>query len=350
MTLAPPRSTPPTEITQRDPRAWAVWLVAGVVLTMVGRNPLYLILLLAISRTVDAVCGQATAGGWSLPFWRLSAVILLFSTVFNMLMSHVGATVLFTLPEAWWLIGGPITLEAAVFGFVSGLSLVTLLSFFVAFSRVVPPHRLIQLVPRALHELGLVTLIAMTYLPQTIQQQRRLREAQAIRGRQTNGLSGWRPILIPLFVGGLERSLNLAETMVSRGFATTESRAQSPGARLLLFLALALALGGALWLAWGGAQGWLVVAAGVAVLAGAYWLLGRGVRHTRYRPQPWTWADTAVVAAALAPLVVLLLPVGWVDRSALTYAPYSGSLIPAFDVVTGLLLLLLAAPAVVELV
>jgi hypothetical protein len=39
-----------------------------------------------------------------------------------------------------------------------------------------------------------------------------------------------------------------------------------------------------------------------------------------------------------------------VDRSALTYAPYSGSLIPAFDVITGLLLLLLAAPAVVELV
>ncbi|MEZ4516426.1 MAG: energy-coupling factor transporter transmembrane component T [Chloroflexota bacterium] len=207
-----------------DPRAWAVWLLAGAILTMLTRNPLYLLLLLAISRTVDTLCGNREGIGWSLPFWRVSAVIVLFSVLFNMLMAHIGSTVLFTLPESWWLIGGPITLEAAAFGFVSGLSLITLLSFFLAFSHAVPPHRMIQLVPRALHEMGLVALIAMTFLPEMLQQQRRIREAQAIRGNQIKGLRGWRPIIIPLIIGGFERSLNLAEAMVSRGFGATETQ------------------------------------------------------------------------------------------------------------------------------
>lgn len=332
-----------------DPRAWAVWLLAGTVLTMSTRNPLYLLLLLAISRVVDAVCARPMSPRM-LPFWRMSITIILFSVLFNMLMAHAGNTVLLRLPENWWLIGGPITLEAAVYGFVSGLSLVTLLSFFLAFSRIVPPHRLIQLAPRALHELGLVTLIALTFLPQTIQQQRRIREAQAIRGRQLNGFAGLRPVVIPLLVAALERSLNLAETMVSRGFGATQTRAQPGRARLLLVLALLLALGGSLWLAWGGVQGWLVVGAGLGVLALAYWLLARNVRHTQYRGQNWVWRDSLVVFAAVLPLLLLLLPGGIVDRTALAYAPYSAGLLPQFSVSLGLAVLAMAMPAVLELV
>lgn len=332
-----------------DPRSWALWLLAGALLTMSTRNPLYLILLLVISRTVDSICGRRYSGGWSLPFWRLSAVILLFSTIFNMLMAHAGRTVLVTLPESWWLVGGPITLQAAIFGLVSGLSLVTLLSFFLAFTHVVPPHRMIQLIPRALHELGLVTLIAMTFLPQTIQQQRRIREAQAIRGYQPRGLRGWRPVVIPLLVGGLERSLNLAETMVSRGFGSVESRQQTGTTRLLLLFALALALGGALWLAWGGVAGWAVVAGGVAVLLGAYWLMGRNVRHTRYRAQPWQWQDSLVVLSAVLPILLLVVPLGFIDRTTLMYAPYSGSIVPQFDAFAGLVIFTLVTPAVLEL-
>lgn len=347
MTVTP--TTTSAKTADHDPRAWAVWLIAGAVLAMSTRNPLYLVLLLAISRTVAAVCARRVPGSPSLPFGRLAVAILLFSTLFNLFMAHAGATVLFQLPASWWLIGGPITLEAGIYGFVSGLSLITLLSFFLAFSDAVPPHRLIQLVPRALHELGLVTLIALTFLPQTIRQQQRLREAQAIRGRPSTGLRGWRPVVIPLLVGGLERSLNLAETMVARGFGSTQSRSQSSGARLLLLAALALALGGALWLAWGGAAGWVVVGAAAAVLVAAYAVIGRTVRATRYRSQAWTWGDTVIVVAALLPLL-LLLPWGLIDGATLAYAPYTGTLLPPFDPLVGLLLLSLSAPAVLELV
>ena len=100
------------------------------------------------------------AAALRLPFWRLAGAILLFSTLFNLLTAHVGETELAVLPDGWWLIGGPLTLEAAVYGFITGLSLMTLLSLFLAFNAIVPTTELAGLTPAALYELGLVLLVA----------------------------------------------------------------------------------------------------------------------------------------------------------------------------------------------
>ncbi len=168
-------------MTPFDPRAWLVWLFASGLMAILTGNPLYLVLLLFISRIVETACAPLETKSWRLPFWRISLVILLFSTIFNMLMAHVGQTELFALPPNWALVGGSITLEAAVFGFLNGLRLVTLLSFFLAFNTIVSVHQLAGLTPQALHELGLVMLIAITYVPETMRQFKRIRDAQAIR-------------------------------------------------------------------------------------------------------------------------------------------------------------------------
>ncbi len=328
-----------------DARAWVVWLLAGGVLVLSARNPLYLLLLLVISRIVQAACAAPDVGALRLPFWRLAAAILIFATLFNLLTAHVGETMLATLPAGWWLIGGPLTLEAAVYGFITGLSLVTLLSLFLAFNAIVPTAELAGLTPAALYELGLVLLVAITYVPETARQFRRIREAQAIRGHRLRGLRDWRPIAIPLLVGGLERALNLAETMVARGYGATAQMGTPRPVRLLLLLGLGLALGGALRLTWGAADGWGIVAAGVLAVALAYRALSRRVARTRYRPRRWTWADTVVVIAALLPLALLLpLPGG----AGLGYAPYPRLSAPPFSALAGALLLGLAAPAALE--
>jgi len=330
-----------------DPRAWVVWLLAGGLLALGTRNPLYLLLLLVIARVVHGACAPPRATALRLPFWRLAGAILLFSTLFNMLTAHVGETVLAELPDGWWLIGGPITLEAAVYGFITGLSLVALLSLFLAFNALVPTAELAGLTPAALYELGLVLLVAITYVPETGRQFQRIREAQAIRGHRLRGLRDWRPIAIPLLVGGLERALNLAETMVARGYGATAQVGVPRRARLLLLLALVLALGGALRLVWGGVDGWALIAAGALAVGLAYRDLSRRAPRTRYRPRRWAWADTVVVVAALLPLV-LLLPLPVLAGVGLGYAPYPRLAPPPFSVVAGALLLGLAMPAALE--
>ncbi len=324
-------------------QAWGVWLLAGGVLVLSARNPFYLTLLLAISRVVAVACATGAAGP-RLRYGRIALLILLFSTLFNMLTAHVGEMVLLTLPAGWWLIGGPVTLEAAVYGFITGLSLVTLLSFFVAFNAIVPTGELIGLAPAALYELGLVLLLAITYVPETGRQLQRIREAQAIRGHRLRGLRDWQPIVVPLLISGLERAMNLSETMVARGFGSVAYVATPWRVRLGLLVGLALALAGALRLAWGYADGWALIGAGVVAVGLSYRALSRRATRTRYRPRPWTWADTTVVAGALLPLL-LLLPLPVLAGVALGYEPYPRLGLPAFAPWAGVLLLGLAVPA-----
>lgn len=330
-------------MTTIDARAWLVWLLTGGMLALIASNPLYLVMLLIISRLVQFACAPAQ-GGWRVPFWRISLVILLFSTLFNMLTAHIGQTILLTLPANWVLIGGPITLEAAVYGLLNGLRLITLLSFFLAFNIIVPVSHLAGLVPGALHELGLVMLIAVTYVPETVGQFKRIREAQAIRGHRLNGLRDWRPVLLPLLIAGLERALNLAETMVSRGYGSTALVAAPLRARLAFAAGLLLALAGALQAAWAKPLGLYFILAGIVTVAWAYRDMSRRHIRTQYRPHKWAWADSLVVAGALIPLFITFLP-GF-DHLALGYSPYPRVIPPAFEVWIGLNLLGLVVPTI----
>ncbi|MFT7586263.1 MAG: energy-coupling factor transport system permease protein, partial [Cellvibrionaceae bacterium] len=273
-------------------------------------------------------------------FGRLALFILPISSLFNTLFVHFGETVLFRIPASWPLIGGIITLEAAVYGLGNGMILLSLLATFVTFNRIIPTDSLIKLTPKALNDLGVVLLIALTYIPQTQRQLNQVREAQAIRGYEPKGVRGWQPILLPLLIGGLERAMGLAEAMVARGFGTTQTSGRSVWMQVGLAAGLAGALAGwiaALWVGW---PGWLLVGAGGALILAIIWRLGLDVVRTQYRPRKWSTADTLLLLMALAvPLIFTLY------SPALGYNIYPRLSWPPFDPFVGMVLLLLAAPA-----
>ena len=213
-------------MTPLDSRAWTIWMLTAATLATLARHPLYSLLILLAAQVVGTVCAAPQATGLRLSLGRLVPIILLVTMVTNLLFVHMGSTVLFHLPD-WPLIGGVWTAETAVAGLTNGLVLLTLLVIFQTFNRVMSVSDLAQLTPRALHELGLVLLIALTYVPETAQQLQRIREAQAIRGHQLRGLRDWPPLVIPLLIGGLERAMSLAETMVARGYGATDETRQS---------------------------------------------------------------------------------------------------------------------------
>lgn len=332
-----------------DTRSWLIWLVVSAVIAIFSRNPFYLIILLLISRFVMAACQVPEASNWRLPFWRIASFILIFSTLFNWLIAHVGESVIFSLPNNWPIIGGPLTLEAAVFGFLNGLSLVVLLSIFMTFNAVVPVHQLTRLVPAALHEMGIVVLVAITYIPETARHYQRIKEAQAIRGHRLRGLRDWQPILIPLLVGSLERSLSVAETMVARGYGKTGPASLPNRMRFFLIAGLFLLVVGALRLAWQSMDGWLLLTIGVLFIAFVYRDLSQQTKRTNYRSNNWTRLDTAVVFLAIAALVLSTGILPGLDRDIIFYSPYPQLIIPPFDWRVGISLLGLAAPGILVL-
>ncbi len=329
-----------------DVRVWLLWALTVLVAASSARNPLYGLLLLLAATVVGVACAPANGRRPFLAPLRFAAVAVPFSALFNGLTAHLGEHVLFRLPAWLPLLGGPLTLEGLAYGATSGLALAAIFGGFAALNRVTPVHELVRLAPRAFHEAGVVLSIALTFVPQTARSLTRIRQAQAVRGHRWRGLRDGLPILVPLLVSGLERSMGLAEAMVARGYGSVADRPQPLRLRALLALGLLALLGGWLaWLFWPSGNG---IALGAMTLGGGLigtvlWLAGRAVPRTSYRLRRWTVRDTVGVLGCALTLAVVLLPLP--GRGTLVYSPYPRLTPPGFDPLVGLGLLGLALPA-----
>jgi energy-coupling factor transport system permease protein len=323
-------------------RAWIVWIIATAILVMVARNPLYSVILILLSLTAVNFFSRQDTPMRSI-FLKVCAAILLFTGIYHALFIHVGAHVLFELPD-WPLIGGPITLEALIDGARNGLVLIALLAVFMALNTIVPTRELVRLAPSSFQDLGVVVLIAITYVPETRRHLVRIREAQAIRGHQPHGLRDWRPLLIPLLVGGLERAMRLSEALVARGYVTEGVNNYRLRERIALVAGLFLALAGWLLAIVIGWPGYLLMATGAITI---FWLIfdrSRRQRRTRYAPVPWKVTDTLMIAASLVALALVLVPWPWTAALPIGYNPYPEITLPAFQPIVGLSLVLMAIP------
>jgi len=334
------------------PAAWVVWLVGAAMIPLLTQHPLYLLLTLGAAWLVFHTVRQALpeAALWG-SFIKLALFVWAFTVPFNALSAHYGRIVLVSLPAHWPVVGGIVTLEAVVQGLISGLKLVTLLIVFATFNTGVDHYQLLRLTPPFLYHVGVVTSVAVTFVPQMMAAGQDIREAQTIRGHRFRGLRDLLPLFVPLLTGGLERAVGLAESMEARGFGGNV-RVVSTREELLTKLgtlaALLLVLAGVFWYGYFAptrAIGLALLGTGTALLVCVFWRLGRRVARTCYRRGVWQRRDTALALAGLT-LTGGLLAV-WLARPALLrYSPYPPyPLWPDFNVGLGLLTLLVAAPA-----
>lgn len=323
-----------------DARAWLVWVTVSATAVIVAQNPLYTLIVLLAALLARQNEGPGT--GLNLPLVRLGSIILLFSTFFNLAWIRIGESVLWRLPAGWPLVGGPWTVEAAVFGLANGLLLFTLLVVFQSFGSNVGSGDLVRLMPGALRDLGVVLLIALTYVPETGRQLRRIQQAQAIRGHRLQGWRDWQPIVIPLLIGGLERAMAVAESMVARGYGATVNSRQRFPVQIGLLVGLTAVCGGWLVILWQQWWGWLLLCGGALWIAALVWQLGRRTPRTRYLQHPWRAADSLVVGTAVLVLLVIMLP--FPGANTLTYTPFPVLGAPPFHPLTGGVLTFLALP------
>jgi len=334
----------------RDVRAWLLWAVTMLIVSSRTRNPLYIVLLLLALAIVDSVYTPRTQRGRTPSPFRFLRYTVPIAAAFNAVTVHYGEHVLFRLPEWIPLFGGTVTLEATLYGAINGLALTLIFAAFTILNRVTPVHDLVRLAPKALHESGVALSIALTFMPQTTRSLQRIREAQALRGHRVRGLRDWLPIVVPLLVSGMERSLCLAEAMVARGYGAVADRGQPLRTRLLLALGLMGLLGG--WVGWtfwreARAVALAVGVLGVLILVATVWLAGRRVARTRYRARHWTRGDTLMVGGSLIALAVAVLPVPFLPVETLVYSPYPRLIWPEFSPWVAALLLGVLAPAMV---
>jgi energy-coupling factor transport system permease protein len=362
--------------------AWGLWLVAAMLVALSTRNPLYLLLTIAvavlvnrsITRYANPTTGvrnqgsrirndEAIRSAQRAPesAIRTSQNLLLRTVIalafvialFKGLSYHIGSTVIFTLPDSLPVLGGPITLEGLTAAGLDGLSILTVLAVFTAFSAGADYYAMLRSVPPFMHQVALVTSIAITFVPQTVTRFGEIREAQALRGHRVRSIGDLVPLVMPLLAGGMERSMNLAEAMEARGF----SRASASGRRLtpiLVQLGLACGLGLVLvgstlfafaptlpWLAW------LLIAIGLLLVSATLRAVGTGLKRTRYRRTVWRNRDTPLTIASLG-IIVIVLTFKFIAPSLLSYNPFPRISTPSFDPIVALIIVTLLAPAIIS--
>jgi energy-coupling factor transporter transmembrane protein EcfT len=142
----------------------------------------------------------------------------------------IPGTVLFRLPildlPSWMpgiRIGGAVTLERLSFSLHEGVIIATMIALFGAATSLTSPHKLLRVTPSFIYEIGITLVIAASVFPQLVQSLQRIRKAQRLRGIEKIGI---RNLALPLLEEALTRSLQLAESMDSRGYGVSRRRSR----------------------------------------------------------------------------------------------------------------------------
>lgn len=338
------------------PVAWWAWALGILMAASRTTNPILLALMIGVLAMV--VAQRRPAAPWGAAFTAsliLGLVVLasrtLLQVVFNV---PVGTHVAFTLPGVdlpGWLagvrLGGLVTWESILVGVCEGLRLATMIACVGAANSLAAPSRLLRSVPGALYEVGVAVVVALSFTPNLLADARRVSAARRLRGFEERRVRGFLRSAGPVLEGGLERSVELAAAMDSRGYGRL-----GPVPRRTRVMHSVLVIAGcagslvALYALFDSSAppwlGWPLLALSAVVAAAGLHLGGRRSLRTAYRPDPWQgpeWITAgcgAVIAAAYVllatggALTIAISPLAWPQVPAAAAAVLLVGLIPGF--------------------
>lgn len=344
------------------PGAWWLWAIGLAAAASRTTNPVVLALVLAVSAlVVSARRGDAPWASSYTAFLKLALLIVAIRIVLQAVLSSSaqGVTVLFTLPEiplpdflAGLKLGGVVTAEAVLRAFYEGLQLATIICCIGAANALASARRLLRCVPAALYEVGVATVVALTFAPQLVSDAARVRAAHRLRGRSGTGIRALSRTVMPVLEGALDRSVELAAAMDSRGYGRTTdaSRVDRRVTAVLTFgglLGVCVGAYGLLDASTSPLLGMPSLLVGAVLAAGGLALGGRRTRRTRYRPDPWALPEWLVAGSGLVAAAALFVT-GSLDPGALQLpGPLAVPPVPWLAVL-GVLVALLPAVAAPE--
>ncbi len=303
------------------PAAW--WLWAGCLAGAASRTTNPILLALVASVAAFVVSARRTSDPWSrslVVFFRLGLVVIALRVVIQVVFGdRVPGHVLFTLPQvplpSWAAgvsIGGPVTAESVLQAAVDGLRLAVVLICFGAANSLASPYRLLRCLPAVLYEAGVAVTVSLAFAPEVVMAIAGVRDARRLRGRPTRGLAGLRGMAIPVLESALDRSLQLASSMDTRGYGRrvavgARTRRLAGGATAVGLLLVVAGVYGALDPGSLPAGGVPFLAVGAVLVGCGLAVSGRRTNRTRYRPDHWGMREWVVAASGFCALGGLIV-------------------------------------------
>lgn len=194
-------------------RALGAWTVAAIAVVVATNNPW--IRAFALLAAVNFAVSRHDLRRALPVLARTSAIAAGLSLLLNILLSHSGSHPVATLPLP--LVGGPVTLESLSFGVTTGLALAAAILISAPISTCIEPADLAEAIPTPLHRTGATVAAALNLVPELARSHRAIREAQMFRRR---GGFEFGAVLVPATLTALENSIQVAEAMEARAWAS----------------------------------------------------------------------------------------------------------------------------------
>lgn len=348
------------------PIAWWLWAIGMVTAVSRTTNPLLLVLVLAVLGLV--IANRRSDAPWARAFKYyliMALVVITIRVVFRAIFaSGVGAQdhILFSLPQLntpdWYAgvqLGGPISLEATLSAAFDGLRLGTLLCCIGAANVLANPKRALRVLPGALYELGVAVIVSLSVAPQLVESAQRVNRARRLRSGTGKGVRALRAVAIPVLEDALERSLQLAAGMDSRGYgrtgtATRRSRRVTAALLLLGMCGLCVGVYGLLGDSASRFLGVPAIVVGAVLCVAGLLSGGKRIKRTAYRPDPWRAPEWLVAGGGITCAVIIFLSAGY-DVADLNPSLYplrwpTLPLVPVLGILTAGLAALAAPPPV----
>lgn len=327
--------------------AWTAWFLAVMVLPLTSRNPLYLLLLLVVVLVVFFTLPRRadTSSAWRL-FAYIGSTVAILSIGFNVLTVHAGDREFARLPDWLPIIGGPLTINALVYGIISATAISAVLFAAATFNSAIRHSDLVRLFPGSLSRFGVGAGIALLFVPQTIATARDVYDAQRARGHNFRRPGDARAYIVPLLSTGLERAMLLSEALETRGFGNSAVPTRPATLRRAMFALAALTLLMALFAI---GRGSLVAGMPALAIAGVLALSAapQSSNRTRYRPLQWNRSSMVVAGMAGISMLTLLFARAVIELH-LAYDTFPRIDAPEIAPVAGIAILFLVIPALVQ--
>ncbi len=333
-------------------------MLAAAACVQLAPSPVYVTVVMLVAVLIVEVHGRRTALARAFPFMlALASVFGLVRVLITALTTHgSGDVVVLTLPlhatlPNWlggFTVGGTVERAPLLQSLADAYWVVGFITVFAAWNAVVSHHEVLRAVPRAFHEPALVVTVAIAFVPSTIAAVRDVRLAERARcGTAPRRRGRWRRLVIPVFEGGIERAISLAESMDSRGLGHGRPERSETAAGWSVLVALLAFTGGFVALVSNASSAaYAAFASGGGAFTVAVVIASRGHRRARYRPRPITRVDVVVIAGALLTTIGAVLLSS--SRSATLHWSSTAPLhAPTVDLVMVALFATLALPVLV---
>lgn len=301
------------------PVAWWVWGVGLATAAAHTTNPWLLLLIVAVAGWVVMERREVGALDSFRPFLLIGLFAIALRVVLTIVLGNgvPGQVVLVYLPQvrlpSWFAglrLGGTVTLESVVAAAIDGLRLATTLACLGAANALASPRRLLRYAPATLYDIGTAVVVALTFAPALVDLAGRVRAARRLRGHSGRGLRELARLAVPVLEGALDRSLDLAASMESRGYGRTAVRARRDRiiGSVLALTGSAGTVAGLYGVLSSSAQGWLglpMLGTGLVLLTLSLVLGARRDARTAYRRDPWRAPEWVTCALGVLPAALL---------------------------------------------